>query len=108
MDDSKVAILKQSIKNNSNDKLFERVPLCLYSLNKNSAFKLRMTMILILSNGGMYTFVIKMVKLKCPLPAVLLAFISGLSAFCVAGTAFIEKGTAVACQKENLQKTRTK
>ncbi len=50
------------------------------------------------------TRVIKMVKLKCPLPAVLLAFISGLSAFCEAGTAFIEKGTFVACQKENLQK----
>ncbi len=55
MDDRNVAILKQSIKNNSNDKLFERGPLCLYSLNTNSAFKFRMTIILIFSNGRMYT-----------------------------------------------------
>lgn len=51
-----------------------------------------------------------MVKLKCPsIPAVLLAFISSLSDFCVAGAAFIEhpKGTSVACQKANLQKSRT-
>jgi len=53
----------------------------------------------------------KMMKLMCSsIPAVLLAFIFSLSALCEAARrAFIEppKGTSIACQKENLQKTRT-
>lgn len=52
-----------------------------------------------------------MVKLKCPsIPAGALAFISSLSAFCVAGTAFIEHPNEHhdTCQKENLQNTRKK